>query len=332
MRVLELADRVRQRVKESGLPIQVIEVGGWQTRGYEFPARPDGAIRHWTAVGGAGRTTSLGAVTNGRTSPTPLAGPLCELYQSRNLAGYDDIYIVASGKANHAGEGEWNGIKPGNYQVLGLEIEWAGPTEDFPEKRKLVSEIAMRALMDCTAGTNDNDACEHREWALPRGRKIDTNLSGDELRRRMAELRAGSSAPATPSAEEDDMPETVMWFKDDEGGVHAYNVSGIIGRWLGPHSYDAAMYVKIPASNGPGNAYAANFRDTKALLDGPCRNVTVGIAISLLGIKPGENLLAEFRKMLAELPVGETPTNTQLENALKNALEATGLTGLLPGK
>src|SRR5690606_3310475 len=122
--------------------------------GYEFPVRPDGAMRHCTAGPKTGGTPTLGVVTNGRKG---LAGPLCNVYQSRlrDANGLDIVYVVASGKANHAGVGNWNGMS-GNYDFLGLEIEWSGPTEAFANvgKRKLTSELVMRALLDCAQGTN----------------------------------------------------------------------------------------------------------------------------------------------------------------------------------
>jgi hypothetical protein len=192
VRVSELADAARLR------GLTVVEVAGWRERGNEFPVRPDGALRHWTAGAATGDTPSLGVVTHGRSD---LAGPLCNLYQSRRVDanGLDVVYAVAAGKANHAGDGLWNGIR-GNYRLLGLEIEWSGPAEAFAgvRRRKLTSELAMRALLDCCSGTNPDDAAEHREYALPAGRKIDTNLDGGELRRRMAEL-----AGPPPDREED---------------------------------------------------------------------------------------------------------------------------------
>jgi hypothetical protein len=182
MRVSELTGRLRL------YGLTVVEVAGCHTRGLEFPSRPDGAIRHWTAGPISGVTPTLGVVTNGRSD---LVGPLCNVYQSRSVdaAGLDIAYVVATGKANHAGEGTWNGTT-GNYGFLGLEIEWAGPTENFlVRRRKETSERIMRAMLDCCAGVNPNDVCEHREYAPKR--KIDTNLSGAELRRRMTEIKPG---------------------------------------------------------------------------------------------------------------------------------------------
>ena len=175
MRVLELADTLRAR------GLAVVEVAGWQTRGREFPSRPDICIRHWTAGPAHGQTPSLQVVTHGRSD---LRGPLCQIYQSREADGNDRIFVIASGVANHAGEGRWAGVS-GNSKSMGLEIEWSGPQEAFSPARKAISEQAMAALMQCALGKNRDDACEHREYTT---RKIDTNLDGNELRRRMREL------------------------------------------------------------------------------------------------------------------------------------------------
>lgn len=177
MRVLETP----ARLAHWGVPYRL--VAGWEGRGNEFPVRPDGALRHWTGVGGE----ALNAIINGRPD---LTGPLAQLYQSRQVdpaTGLDIVYVVASGKANHAGAGVLNGIE-GNYKLLGLEIGWAGAGEAFPPMRQLTSELAMRALLDCCLGDDPNDVGEHREYARPVGRKQDTNLSGDELRRRMTTI------------------------------------------------------------------------------------------------------------------------------------------------
>jgi len=176
----------------------VVEVAGWQQRGKEFPSRPDICVRHWTAGPTSGRTPSLGVVTKGRGGEKPLPGPLCQIYQSREPDGNDIIFLIASGIANHAGKGVWQQVS-GNARSMGLEIEWSGPGESFSAGRKAIAEQAMAALMECALGTNPDDACEHREYATPAGRKIDTNLDGDELRRRMRELMGQPAATASPT-------------------------------------------------------------------------------------------------------------------------------------
>jgi hypothetical protein len=217
MRMSDLADKARQIAAPYGIP--VYEVAGWQTRGYEEGFNPDIALRHWTAGSAYGVKPSLGICTNGRHD---LRGPLCNLFQERSSSGLDGIWVVASGKANHGGAGMWNGVS-GNYKSVGLEIEWSGPSEAFSSNRKLVSEVAMFILMSY-CGQNPNDACEHREYAPTR--KIDTNLSGDELRRRMAEMASG---PTPPIPEEEDMPVDIVAQVDmSQGGDGTWYV---IGPW-----------------------------------------------------------------------------------------------------
>lgn len=144
MRVLELADTLRAR------GLVVVEVAGWQTRGREFPSRPDICIRHWTAGPPHGQTPSLQVVTNGHSK---LRGPLCQIYQSREADGNDRIFVIASGVANHAGVGTWAGVS-GNSKSMGLEIEWSGPQEAFsPRERQSASRRWPRSCSALWART-----------------------------------------------------------------------------------------------------------------------------------------------------------------------------------
>jgi hypothetical protein len=110
-RDLGLADRMR----DAGL--DVVEVAGWQTRG-SSSFSPRGFVWHHTAGPRTGIAPSLGVCINGRRD---LPGPLCNLFLDR--AG--TVYVVASGRANHAGAGSWAGLT-GNASVYGLEIENVG--------------------------------------------------------------------------------------------------------------------------------------------------------------------------------------------------------------
>lgn len=194
MRVLELPDALRR------YEVEPVLVAGWETRGNEYPTRPLGALRHWTAGALRVGIPSLQILTFGRSD---LPGPLCAVGQERAPADRDDrAYVVASGKANHAGAGLLNGIV-GNYRLLGLEIEWAPQLgEGFSARRRDVSERIMAALADCCADPEWGDVGEHREYALPAGRKIDTNLDGDALRDRVQALL--HPAPPVPAPTEED--------------------------------------------------------------------------------------------------------------------------------
>jgi hypothetical protein len=80
------------------------------------------------------------------------------------------IYVVASGKANHAGAGEWKGLS-GNASVVGIEAEHTGkaghpwPDVQLDAYRKLSAEILVRL------GVSADFLAGHKEWAPTR--KID---------------------------------------------------------------------------------------------------------------------------------------------------------------
>jgi len=177
---------IANRLRAAGL--RVVEVAGWQTAGSESFA-PGGSVNHHTAGPSSGSTPSLLTCIEGRPD---LAGPLCNVYQSREPSE-DIAYVIAAGRANHAGEGSWRGLS-GNASVYGLEIEHDGTTA-LPERR-----IALAARIHAAMFTGDPaNVCQHREWT---SRKIDvaTNVPGDDFRARVAAARQ----PAAPLPMEDD--------------------------------------------------------------------------------------------------------------------------------
>lgn len=174
MRLLGLPDALRE------FDLEPVEVAGWQIRGFEFAQAPLITLRHWTAGGRIGRAPSLGICTNGRSD---LPGPLCQVLQERTGGtGFDRVYVIASGRANHAGVGAWGGVTSGNQRGTGNEIEWSGPGEAFPGNREETSERIAAALLSLGQSQDGQYFCEHREYALPAGRKVDTNLYGSKGR------------------------------------------------------------------------------------------------------------------------------------------------------
>jgi hypothetical protein len=231
MRVLEIPDMLRK------YDVEPVVMADFKTAGNEYPDRPEGALRHWTAGSTRLGIPSLATLRFGRSD---LPGPLCAVGQERaDPSKWDRAYCIASGKANHAGAGNWHGLDS-NYDLLGLEIEWAGPTEAFSSKRRDVSERIMRALLDCCDNPANNAqlAAEHREYALPAGRKIDTNLSGDTLRRRMAELRTQYNTPKPEPKpepvpeEDDDMPKPLLLRLNPKDPAVLYMSSARTVHWV----------------------------------------------------------------------------------------------------
>jgi len=188
---------IASRLRAAGL--RVSEVSGWQSRG-SSSFTPRGSVNHHTAGSASGSAPSLNTCIYGRPD---LAGPLCNVMQSREPDGNDIAYVIAAGRANHAGEGGWRGMS-GNSTVYGLEIEHTG-TSTLSEGRQ---RIAARIHAAMYQGADVGMVCQHYEWAS--GRKIDaaTNVNGNTFRQYVADARAGrgpTPAPEPPDDEEDDL-------------------------------------------------------------------------------------------------------------------------------
>lgn len=162
--------------------LTVVETDGWQGRGAAVSQNFRGVVGHHTAGGSTGELPSLRTLINGRSD---LPGPLCNC----GLARSGTVYAVASGRANHAGQGDWRGLS-GNSSVLGIEAENDG-RQDWPAAQLRAYDILIAALL---YGIQRDSGwyCGHKEWAKPKGRKIDPHtLSMDEMRVRVSKLRPG---------------------------------------------------------------------------------------------------------------------------------------------
>lgn len=148
--------------------LNVVEVDGWQSRGYLGRDLADvrGVLWHHTA---AGRNfyqdaPSLGICTNGRSD---LAGPLSQLVLGRS----GTVYVVAAGLANHAGAGSAPGIPTdmGNYYFIGVEMESSGtaPYDWTPEQLAAVPVLGAaleRAYLEDQAEW-DRPQLGHKEYS-----------------------------------------------------------------------------------------------------------------------------------------------------------------------
>jgi hypothetical protein len=162
---------IAHRLRDAGL--RVVEVDGWTSRGSsEFG--PRGAVTHHTAGPRDGNIPSLNTLIYGRSD---LPGPLCNVAQARN----NDVYVIASGRANHAGDGGWRGLS-GNSSVYGLEIENVGTgAEPWRQDQVDTSARIQAALIRGKAGADM--VCQHKEWT---SRKIDAvDADGDTFRGRV---------------------------------------------------------------------------------------------------------------------------------------------------
>lgn len=162
---------IAQRAREFGL--EVVEADGWLARG-SASFTPKGVVCHHTAGPAAGDMPSLRILVNGRQG---VPGPLCNV----GLARSGTVYVVAAGRANHAGTGEWKNLV-GNSTVLGIEAENTGRGEPWPTAQ-FDAYVALAAALTSGIGADPGMVCAHREWTT---RKIDPQaIEMDDFRARV---------------------------------------------------------------------------------------------------------------------------------------------------
>ena len=180
---------IADRLRSTGL--KVVEVAGWQTRGSEN-FNPKGSVDHHTAGPAMGNAPSLNICINGRAG---LPGPLCNV-----LVGRDNTcYVIAAGRANHAGLGGWKGLS-GNSSVFGVERENVGTGSEPWRPDQTDTAARIHAALISAHGGDANLVCEHKEWAPTR--KIDAfGIDGNQMRILVAKYLSGTiSTPIAPPA------------------------------------------------------------------------------------------------------------------------------------
>lgn len=145
-------------LKDWGLT--VVEVPGWRTRG-SSAFDPAGHVIHHDVIGP--KTSVPDLIITGRSD---LPGPLCNFWLERN----GRVHLVAAGKANHAGEGGWNGLS-GNASVWGTEMNNLGVPSDPWPALQLDAMARLAAATSDYSGSPIANVCGHKEWAPDR--KID---------------------------------------------------------------------------------------------------------------------------------------------------------------
>ncbi|HKH90435.1 MAG TPA: N-acetylmuramoyl-L-alanine amidase [Gemmatimonadaceae bacterium] len=168
---------------------KVALVDGWERRGQDSLGRILGVLCHYTATPDATRNMpTLKLLIEGRSD---LPGPLSQLGLGRD----GTYYVIASGRANHAGRGEWNGITTGNTSFIGIEAENSGRANDpWPAVQLDAYQRGAAAILR-QVGRTAASCCGHREYARPAGRKTDINVDMDQFRRSVAAILSGQSAP-----------------------------------------------------------------------------------------------------------------------------------------
>jgi hypothetical protein len=186
--------------------LKVAEVPGWPNRGVGDVSGIKGVICHHTAGSLSGNMPSLKVITDGRFD---LQGPLSQLGLGRD----GTFYVIAAGRANHAGRGEWQGVTTGNSSFIGIEAENVGQPpghakhEPWPDVQMDAYQRGVAAILK-HLGLKALMACSHEEYALPRGRKSDPQgIDMNKFRSRVSALMEDSaSAPVrSPIPPRDDV-------------------------------------------------------------------------------------------------------------------------------
>lgn len=192
-----------QVLLDAGLKVSRVE--GWENRGRPGDFGPiKGVICHHTVGLPTGNMPSLNTLIHGRaasrTAPA-LSGPLAQLGLGRD----GTYYIVAAGRANHAGTGAWKGLTSGNTSFIGIEAEHTGdPNTPWPDIQLDAYKRGVAAMLKHLGATAEM-CCGHKEWTT---RKPDpTRIVMADFRRDVAALMAGTIAkPLIPARAADGRP------------------------------------------------------------------------------------------------------------------------------
>ena len=185
-------------LKAAGLKVSLVP--GWQDRGRGDVGKIFGVLCHHTAGPKIGNMPSLNTLINGRGGSSPLPGPLAQLGLGRD----GTYFVIAAGRAIHAGRGKWQNVVNGNTNFIGIEAENTGLPTDFPwpDVQMDAYRRGVAAILKHIGQTADFCA-GHKEYALPPHRKTDPDFEMNPFRAGVTAILNGA-APAPvliPAAE-----------------------------------------------------------------------------------------------------------------------------------
>lgn len=164
--------------------LTVVEVDGWQTRGR--PASTGGfnavgVLCHHTATGPKTSNASVvKLLVNGRSD---LPGPLCHFGLARN----GTVYIISSGRANHAGKAKASGTVSagdGNELYIGIEAFNDGVGEKW-SNTQMEAYALLAAVLSVKITKNSYKTVRgHKETSVTG--KIDPTFNMTDFRTRVA--------------------------------------------------------------------------------------------------------------------------------------------------
>lgn len=170
--------------------LKVAECENWRERGRAEMGTVRGVMVHHTGNPQPGNMPTLGVLIRGRRD---LRGPLANLGLGRD----GTFYVVAAGRANHAGPGRFREIAFGNSSFIGIEAEHSGKPDDaWPEAQMEAYERGVAALLRKIGAPLDM-CVAHKEWATPAGRKVDPCFDMPRFRNGVSDYLLGRTPPPT---------------------------------------------------------------------------------------------------------------------------------------
>lgn len=173
-------------LRNAGLNVKTID--GWEGRGRGEVGEIMGVLCHHTAGPKNGNMPSLDIIIKGRPD---LPGPLSQLGLGRD----GTYFVIAAGRCNHAGKGNFKGITNGNANLIGIEAENTGLDNDSPWPAVQVDAYhrGVAAILK-HIGRGSEFCAGHKEYAP--GRKSDPTLDMVAFRSSVAAIMAGSADAA----------------------------------------------------------------------------------------------------------------------------------------
>lgn len=150
--------------------LDVVEYPGWRERTAKLGTKTTwGVLCHHDAVAARPSRARItpGIIAHGHAD---LSGPISQLLITDDCK----VHVIAAGRANHAGVGLIPGTlyTSGNAHLLGIEVNNDGVGEQWSAP---LLETYLTTVAACLRhlGLGAERAIAHKEFALPRGRKID---------------------------------------------------------------------------------------------------------------------------------------------------------------
>lgn len=181
-------------LRDAGLKVHVVD--GWRDRYRPVGHfKPVGVLCHHTATKVTSKDSDVvNLLVRGRSD---LPGPLCQL----GLARDGTVYVIAAGRANHAGKARSNGTVAagdGNTLYIGIEAFNDGVGEPWPGVQYDAYVKLCAVLCKRVTGNSVQTVRGHKETSVTG--KIDPTFDMDTFRARVAaEMASNSNGGNVPS-------------------------------------------------------------------------------------------------------------------------------------